>query len=259
MTANEVASARWSKILPRGYIGQQSFVTSYELLGRIRPRPEYAHYLDVGCGRGQFDLFLIRRFPTLAVTGIDANDENVAAARFEARAKGLEPRVIFDRADFDDTRWLLGKQWDGIISFDALQHSKNLANLLLALMQAWSRNGPLVLYMWTFDDSLTARELARAWGFPTVWQESTIRAIVASLKVPLSIRCRESTFTQRVERSLASLIACKAELIGLQGLEAYETRYELERRTHEAVSVGALSQLLIFAPGSHRQRLTHKD
>ena len=237
-------------ILPRGYVGQQSFVTSYELLRRIWPSPEYSRYLDLGCGRGQFDLFLARLFPTLEVIGIDIDSENVTAARTVARARGLDTRVTFEQADFDDTSWLRGKQWDGIVSFDALQHSKDLAHLLLAIVQAWSRNGPLVMSMWSFADSLAARDLAEAWGFTAVWPEKEIRAIASGLGVSLSIRRCRMAFTRRVERSMSSLVSHETELIRLYGQAAYEARYELERRTHEAVSVGAVSQLLIYSSSS---------
>lgn len=250
MNKEKIAKARWSHILPRGYVGQQSFVTSYELLRRISPRAEYCRYLDVGCGRGQFDLFLARLFPTLELIGIDVDNENVTAARIAARAQGLDTRVTFEQADFDDTSRLRGKQWDGIVSFDALQHSKDLAHLLLALVQAWSRNGPLVISMWTFADSLAARELAEAWGFAAVWPEKEIRAIASGLGVALSIRRSRMAFTRRVERSLSSLVSYKTELIRLYGQAAYEARYKLERRTHEAVSFGALSQLLIYSSSS---------
>ena len=122
MNKEKISKARWSHILPRGYVGQESFVTSQELLRRISPRHEHCRFLDVGCGRGQFDLLLARRFPSVEVVGIDIDEINVTAARVAAREQSVNNRVTFELANFDDTNLIRGKRWDGIVSFDALQH-----------------------------------------------------------------------------------------------------------------------------------------
>lgn len=248
MNEHAIAFERWSRILPVGYIGQQSFFTTREILSRISLHTEFSSCLDLGCGRGQFALFLGQRMKNLSVTGIDIDDGNLDVARGFARENGLGDRIVFRKGDFNDKKLLSGAQWDGIISIDALQHAIDLKESLFRVRDAWTRRGPFIVSLWTFEHRSELRELASLWEFECIYPMKVVRAIISNLGLGLLVQKSGSTFANRIERSLSSLVQYEVEFRRLFGTTAYKARLALEQATCAAVASGGLSQAVIYAP-----------
>jgi SAM-dependent methyltransferase len=71
-----------------------------ELLG------EDGEILDLGCGRGELLLRALERRPGAVGTGVDRDEQEIAAARLAARERGLEARARFALEDV--TGWERG-------------------------------------------------------------------------------------------------------------------------------------------------------
>ncbi len=78
-----------------------------------------AHILDAGCGRGDYTLYLARRYPGAHVVGIDVDAERIARNQANATALGLR-NVSFLVGDLVTVRF--DQAFDLIVSIDVLEH-----------------------------------------------------------------------------------------------------------------------------------------
>jgi SAM-dependent methyltransferase len=98
--------------------------------------------LDVGCGSGRAMNELASRFPNSRFTGFDLADQAVAAAREEARRRGLE-NVRFELQDAA-TMTAIG-EYDLITAFDAIHDQARPDCVLRNINRALRRGGTFLM------------------------------------------------------------------------------------------------------------------
>jgi SAM-dependent methyltransferase len=131
---------------------------------------------DVGCGSGHALNLMAEAFPRSRFTGFDLSDAAIAAARAEAKRKGLA-NVRFERRDAAH----LGEDggFDFITTFDAV-HDQARPDLLLAGIAGALRPGGVYLCV----EGAAASELADNLGHPRgpwLYTISTMHCMTVSL------------------------------------------------------------------------------
>ena len=90
--------------------------------------------LDVACGSGGPTLRIAGE-TGCSVTGVDLHEEGVAAARDQARARGLEDRATFRQADAGEPMAFDDASFDALTCVDAINHLPDRE----AVLREWRR------------------------------------------------------------------------------------------------------------------------
>ncbi|MFH1850383.1 MAG: methyltransferase domain-containing protein [archaeon] len=93
--------------------------------------------LDVGCGFGQYSLFLAAR--GCRVTGIDMNEQRIGIARNAAKKMGLDAEFMAGR--IEDVRG----RYDTIIMVDLLHHVERQPEVLRQCRKRLAKGGVLIV------------------------------------------------------------------------------------------------------------------
>lgn len=153
-TYGEFASQLYAEIRREAFgedIGQTGWLTSDEqdLFISWLQLGEESTLLDVACGSGGPTLRIARE-SGCSVVGVDLHEQGVAAARDQARARGMEDRASFHQGDagkpmdFDDA------SFDGLICVDAINHLSDREWVLREWRRVLKPGGRLV-----FTDPIT--------------------------------------------------------------------------------------------------------
>ena len=86
MTLSMLRVLRWKRIMPFGYVGQQSFVTAREVLRPFRGC-HVDKCWDVGCGSGALSLAVARHTSVSTVFATDNDRELIESAQHVARSE----------------------------------------------------------------------------------------------------------------------------------------------------------------------------
>jgi 2-polyprenyl-3-methyl-5-hydroxy-6-metoxy-1,4-benzoquinol methylase len=100
-----------------------------------------ARVADVGCGHGASTLLLAEAYPKSAVTGIDAHDGSIGAARKRAADAGLADRVAFETA----TATSFTGTYDLVCFFDCLHDMGDPAGACAHVREQLAEDGTLML------------------------------------------------------------------------------------------------------------------
>ena len=101
--------------------------------------------LDAGCGTGALANLLASRFPQSSFLGMDFTEFAIEVAQKDAKSKGLSNVYyqIKDLSDFDDTA--PEKEFDLILTIDAIHDQKNPRGLLKGIYKALKKDGHYVM------------------------------------------------------------------------------------------------------------------
>lgn len=235
--------------MPVGYIGQQSLCSSTELTGDAKDWDNSIEMLDVGCGAGAFVLHLCERFPNIRVVGIDNDKNAITSASGVAQARGFGNRVNFELRDMDAL--IFDRNYDAIISVDAIQHSKVPISVLSKLLGSWSRRGPFRVTAWCFSKTEAGRTLACRWGCENALPMVAYEQAKSKKNWPVEIADTTMSFGTRSKHSLESLLEVETPFRHIFGNSAFEERLSLENDTVAAITAGIISQVHIIGERYH--------
>lgn len=136
--------------------------------------PEGGHVLDLGCGSGQFALYLSRYRPDLTITGIDVSEEMLNKGRENAVKAGRDGRVLMERGDMCDLDAYKGGGIDLVCSVFSLHHLRSVHDLTRCLTEisALTSSGAS---LWIFDHARPRRQRTTI-EFPRVFTPDADRA-----------------------------------------------------------------------------------
>lgn len=132
-------------------IGQTGWLTSDEqdlFISWLQLDTE-SQLLDIACGSGGPTLRIARE-TGCSVTGVDLHEQGVAAARDEARTRGLEDRTSFYQADAGKRMEFDDASFDALVCVDAINHLPDRESVLREWRRLVKPGGRLV-----FTDPIT--------------------------------------------------------------------------------------------------------
>jgi SAM-dependent methyltransferase len=202
--------------------------------------------LDAGCGRGDYSIYLARRYPGAKVLGLDVDPDRVKRNQAAAAALGLS-NVNFEIGDL--TARQFDRPFELIVSIDVLEHIPQQDQALRNLASSLSPSGRAYFHIptvrtrevpfsgllkdfraWAHEehtaDDLTADQFVdkvKKNGFEVLKVEQTFGRWTGELAVSLfAIPFRKSLFNKVMQAMLAPV--CRGLLL-LDSLEPQPTRY----------------------------------
>jgi len=91
----------------------------HQTVARRLPDLSRKKVLEVGCGRGDFAIWLAQKSPAAAITAVDFSDKAIAIAN--ARSREMKAGVCFQVEDAENLR-LPDGGFDQVISCECLEH-----------------------------------------------------------------------------------------------------------------------------------------
>lgn len=109
---------------------------------RLLPDLNGARVLEIGCGRGDFALWLAQKTPTAFITAIDFSDSAINIARKRAAATALP--VCFEVGDGQALRFD-SESFDLVISCECLEHVPHPEKMLNEIRRVLTLGGQFIL------------------------------------------------------------------------------------------------------------------
>lgn len=91
----------------------------YLTVARLLPDLNGQSVLEIGCGRGDFSIWLAGKYPNASVTGIDFSETAIETAKKRAKESGTSAR--FEVGDAESLRFETGS-FDYIVSCECMEH-----------------------------------------------------------------------------------------------------------------------------------------
>jgi ubiquinone/menaquinone biosynthesis C-methylase UbiE len=91
----------------------------HRTVARLLPDLSGAHVLEIGCGRGDFSLWLGRKYPRATITGVDFSDAAIAVAQGKLATGVLN--VCFAVDDAENLKFPAAT-FDYVVSCECLEH-----------------------------------------------------------------------------------------------------------------------------------------
>jgi 2-polyprenyl-3-methyl-5-hydroxy-6-metoxy-1,4-benzoquinol methylase len=180
---------------------------------RLRSEPP-ARVADIACGAGWSSIAMAREYPTIAVDGLDLDEDIIAVAREHAREAGVADRVTFSVADATDPGF--AHRYDLVTIIEALHDMSRPVEALRAARTMLAEGGSVVV-----ADELVADEFTA----PASDQERYTYAWSVVSCLPAAMDDPETAATGAVMRP--STLRRYAEEAGFAGVEVLpiETEY----------------------------------
>jgi SAM-dependent methyltransferase len=166
-----------------------------KLLDRMEghfPIDEARHYLDVGCGTGEFAIALAR-LGCKSVTGIDLMPRNIIVATRNAERLGVSRATAFVAEDVHV--WRAPRRFDVIMSHEALEHIRDPRGFLARIRQLVSPGGIAALAFGPLFHSALGDHMDGFFRVPVPW-----RGVLFSEQAILRLRRERYRPTDRAER-----------------------------------------------------------
>jgi 2-polyprenyl-3-methyl-5-hydroxy-6-metoxy-1,4-benzoquinol methylase len=136
----------WFDELPRAF-------AEVDGIHSVLTRPG-ARIADVGTGAGWSSIALARAYPELQVDGFDVDDPSIELARANAADAGLSDRVRFHNANGSGLSTF--GQFDAAFAFECIHDMPQPVEVLAAMRQAVSDDGPVIVMDEAVAETFTA-------------------------------------------------------------------------------------------------------
>lgn len=120
-----------------------NFIRGYYLkktLGKIK---NFRKILDVGCGSGNYDFYIKKKYSYPSIDSIDIDGESIKKNRTIAKNYGLKINFI----EKDITRLASREKYDLAISIDSLEHIKLMDLAVKKIYLALKRGGHAIIHI----------------------------------------------------------------------------------------------------------------
>lgn len=114
----------------------------YVTVARLLPDLNKRQVLEIGCGRGDFSIWLAGRYPQAEVTGVDFSETAIATARQRAASSGSGSR--FKVEDAEALSFADGS-FDYVISCECLEHVPRPEQMALEIHRILRPGGQFIL------------------------------------------------------------------------------------------------------------------
>jgi ubiquinone/menaquinone biosynthesis C-methylase UbiE len=114
----------------------------YQTVAKLLPDLSGRKVLEIGCGRGDFSIWLASRFPATHVTGVDFSPAAIGIAM--ERAELAHSQARFAVADAQSLVFKAG-QFDYVISCECLEHVPNPSQMAAEIYRVLKPGGEFIL------------------------------------------------------------------------------------------------------------------
>lgn len=111
-------------------------------VARLLPNLDGASVLEIGCGRGDFSLWLAQKYPLAAITGIDFSDSAIAVALAKLSRHNLSLRFLVDDAE---NLHFPAETFDCVISCECLEHVPHPEKMVREMARVLKPGGKFIL------------------------------------------------------------------------------------------------------------------
>jgi ubiquinone/menaquinone biosynthesis C-methylase UbiE len=118
------------------------FYPWHRTVARLLPNLNGASVLEVGCGRGDFSLWLARKYPLAAITGIDFAESAIAAALTKLPPHNFNLRFLLDDAE---SLTFPAATFDHVISCECLEHVPQPDKMVREMARVLKPSGRFIL------------------------------------------------------------------------------------------------------------------
>lgn len=132
----------------------------HQTVARRLPDLNGKRVLEVGCGRGDFAIWLAQKFPTAAITAVDFSDKAIEVAN--ARSRVMRAGVVFQVEDAENLR-LPEQTFDQVISCECLEHVPQPAKMAREICRVLKPGGRFILTTENYFNGMLLAWLVAWW------------------------------------------------------------------------------------------------
>jgi len=116
--------------------------------------------LELGCGRGDFSIWLAKKFPTAEITGVDFSDKAIAIAQARAQAAGVVVQFTVDNAE---SLRQATASYDWVISCECLEHVPQPSAMAREVARVLKPSGRFILTTENYFNGMVVGWLVTWW------------------------------------------------------------------------------------------------
>jgi ubiquinone/menaquinone biosynthesis C-methylase UbiE len=142
MSDTKASYDTWHARQAQGESIKKSFDPWHQTVARRLPDLNAKNVLEVGCGRGDFAIWLAQKFPMAAITAVDFSNKAIEIAT--ARSKEMNAGVSFQVEDAENLR-LSDRAFDQVISCECMEHVPHPAKMAREIWRVLKPGGRFIL------------------------------------------------------------------------------------------------------------------
>ncbi len=141
-------------------LGEDILRPWHQTVSRRLPDLNGKRVLEIGCGRGDFAIFLARNFPFAKITAIDFSDSAIRIAQERAAAAGVQ--VDFLVGDAENLR-LPENTFDWVISCECMEHVPHPPKMATEICRVLKAGGRFILTTENYFNGMLLSWLVAWW------------------------------------------------------------------------------------------------
>jgi|SRR6266850_1819977 len=114
----------------------------HKTVEKLLPPADYKHILEIGCGRGDFSIWLARKYPSATVTAIDFAESAINVAKL--RREDRDANVRFEVGNAEFLSFAAGS-FDLVISCECMEHVINPQKMADEIFRVLRPGGQFIL------------------------------------------------------------------------------------------------------------------